>query len=259
MLHRAGHDVTLVARGAHLEALQRDGLHLRTPEWSERLRLPAAATPVATDLVLLAVKSQDTADAIAGLTPGSRVACLQNGIENEELVEAAGHVALPVMVYVPATHLVPGEVRLHGTPDPGALDTGDEALSTLFREAGFRARTRDDVMAWKRGKHLTNLGGALQILDPKLDVERWRALVAEGAAVFDAAGLSYVPVDALLAACPMGVAPIDGMERVGGSTWQSHVTGRPLEVDHLQGTIIRIGERLGVPTPQCRRLLEEIA
>ena len=257
LLHRAGHEVTLVARGAHLEALGR-GLRLCTPQGVELRSVPTSPVPLPADLQLLCVKSQDTAEALEVMPPRSRVATLQNGIENEALVEAAGHTVLPVVVFVPATHLVPGEVRLHGAPHPGYLDTGDEDLAELFRQAGFRARVRRDVMAWKRGKLLSNLGGALQLLGPELVVERYYAMVAEAEAVFEAAGLSYVPLDELVAACPIEVAEVDGKTRDGGSTWQSHVRGRPLEIEHLQGTIERLGVEVGVPTPACSALLRQL-
>ncbi|WP_409074383.1 ketopantoate reductase family protein, partial [Micromonospora chalcea] len=65
LLADAGHDVTLVARGAHLDALRERGLTLRTPEREVTGRLPAVAgpdgpPPPAPTLLGLTVESQDT-------------------------------------------------------------------------------------------------------------------------------------------------------------------------------------------------------
>src|SRR5579859_535003 len=96
-LAQGGHEVALVARGAHLDALRTDGLRLVTPQGTERLRIPAYAHhedlgPLRPDDVLvLAVKSQDTeavlrdwarAAVSGGGTAGESlpVVCAQNGV-----------------------------------------------------------------------------------------------------------------------------------------------------------------------------------
>ncbi|MEU4367950.1 ketopantoate reductase family protein [Micromonospora chersina] len=98
-LGEAGRDVTLVARGAHLDALRERGLTLRTPDGTVTRRLPAVAGPddrplPAHTVLVLTVKSQDTAAALAtwvdtpvegGGTAGERlpVVLAQNGVANE--------------------------------------------------------------------------------------------------------------------------------------------------------------------------------
>ncbi|MGZ4244904.1 MAG: 2-dehydropantoate 2-reductase, partial [Solirubrobacteraceae bacterium] len=91
-LHQAGYDVTLIARGAHLEAIRRSGLTLVTPAERSVLSLPAVAEPAEVqwtgeEVVLLATKSQDTLAALAALrdAAGAPVVCLQNGVENERV------------------------------------------------------------------------------------------------------------------------------------------------------------------------------
>src|SRR2546428_7498390 len=68
-LHEHGHEVVLIARGEHRRAIERDGLRLETPEGAATLRIPVAGHPsefdlrIADDIVVLAMKSQDTAGA----------------------------------------------------------------------------------------------------------------------------------------------------------------------------------------------------
>src|SRR5581483_10253715 len=71
-LHQSGHAVTLIARGAHLEAIRRDGLTLLTPVERAVLTLPVADGPggvqwTGDEVVLLATKSQDTLRALTAL------------------------------------------------------------------------------------------------------------------------------------------------------------------------------------------------
>src|ERR1035437_6891377 len=93
-LAQAGFDVTLIARGAHLDAIRRDGLTLETPVERLVLDLPGAEDPAGIDwrpdaAVALATKGQDRAGALTALRvaapPGLPVVCMQNGVENERL------------------------------------------------------------------------------------------------------------------------------------------------------------------------------
>jgi 2-dehydropantoate 2-reductase len=92
-LRRAGFDVTLMARGAHLQTLQANGLGLESPVGTETVRLAAVGHPREIDwgtkqAVLMAVKSQQTVAALAELAavapPETPIVCLQNGIANEQ-------------------------------------------------------------------------------------------------------------------------------------------------------------------------------
>ena len=94
LLRQAGYDVALIARGAHYEAIRNHGLRLETPEDDVTFEFPLAAGPGGLtyrdgDVVLLAMKTQDTAAALGALAaaapPRITVACAQNGVENERL------------------------------------------------------------------------------------------------------------------------------------------------------------------------------
>src|SRR5216117_1377983 len=94
LLKRSGHDVAFIARGAHLEAMQRRGLTVRTPEGESTIAVTAAADtrivgPV--DLLLFCVKSYDTEPPAAQALPplmarDTAVVTLQNGVDNIELI-----------------------------------------------------------------------------------------------------------------------------------------------------------------------------
>ncbi len=268
LLHNAGTAVTLIARGAHLEALRRDGLTLRTP--TQRLLLPvpcvstiAEASPRPGDIALVATKLHDAEAAMDELVavagPTLPVVCALNGVDGERWASARFDAVASMLVWIPAVYLTPGEVRIYGAPCPAVLDVGPypcgsaawiDALCGDLRRAGFDARARADIRPWKRAKWITNLGGAAQALisDDWLAVAR--AARAEGERVLDAAGLERVSQRALLERTKaVGPASIDGEERPGGSTWQSRARGRPLESRWIEGAMADLGRSLGVATP----------
>lgn len=91
MLARAGHEVVLIARPQHVQAIARDGLRLQATTFDERVALAASTEPGAVrgaQLVLFCVKSLDTESAGAllrpHLAPGALVLSLQNGVDNAD-------------------------------------------------------------------------------------------------------------------------------------------------------------------------------
>jgi 2-dehydropantoate 2-reductase len=94
-LFQSGHDVVLIARGAHYEAIRDHGLRILSPDDDATLAIPvvdhpAKLTLTSDDVVMLAMKSQDTISACQALVacgpPDLAVACFQNGVENERAV-----------------------------------------------------------------------------------------------------------------------------------------------------------------------------
>lgn len=249
--------------------MRRRGLRLVEPDRDVTVHPPVAATvPPDTDLVLLAVKSHHTADALAQIPAGCTVVSLQNGLSNEPRIAAAGHPTVGAMVYVPAVHLEPGAVHLHGTPIPGRIDLGDwpsgagptaTALSAALHAAGFWSDPREDIMEWKRTKLLTNLAGGLEAACGHVPQPLWQRLVDEAHTIYRAAGLSVLPIDTLLAACPVRLAPVAGANRPGGSMWQSVARGIETEADEIYGELVRIAARAGIDAPRCRAMLRVCA
>lgn len=268
---RAGQDVVLVARGAHLEALRRDGLRLVTPDGDERLDVPVVSHPAELsfdaedDVLLLCVKSQQTDAALdqlvaAGAPVDLPIACLQNGVENERRALRRFTHVLGVLVFVPGVHLVPGTVELYAQPAAaGVLDIGRvpggvagvaEALSQALVASGFASRTVDDILAWKRGKLLANVGNALEVVcgQGTRSGEIMEALGVEARAVFAAAGLPVTEIGDRTRAVDR--REIAGRARPAGSTWQSVERDQgSVETDYLNGEVVLLGRLHGVPTP----------
>ena len=272
-LFEAGHDVTLVARGDHLRALRDDGLTLVSPDGSATLRPPAVGHPAEADLrdgdvVILAMKSQDTAAALADLVPhappGVRVLCAQNGVDNERVALRFFPLVYGVAVMLPATHLQPGVVVVHLAPTTGLLDVGRypegvdavaEEVAAALSGATFGSQARPDIMCWKYRKLILNLGNAVEAVcgpEAARSTPLVRMARAEGEACLQAAGIDAVSIDDDRARRGdlFQLRPVPGHERQGGSSWQSLARGLPtVETDYLTGEIVLLGRRHRVPTP----------
>ncbi len=272
-LFEHGHEVVLVARGAHGEVCRDDGLLLRTADREVRVRVPTVLHPSeltidpAGDVVILAMKTQDTADALGALAAvapaATPIVCAQNGVENERMAMRRFANVHGMCVMLPATHLEPGEVEVSSTPIAGILDVGrypsgldDTAIAVAgaLDTSGFSSQPVPDVMRRKYAKLLMNLGNALDAAcgagarsSPLL-----AAATDEARACFAAAGIDFASAeeDRARRGDLVTVKPIGGRPRGGGSTWQSLArgTGRT-EVDHLNGEIVLLGRLHGVPTP----------
>jgi 2-dehydropantoate 2-reductase len=270
---RAEHEVVLIARGKHAEAMQADGLKLQHGDDTD-VFFPPVVTSVneiawrEDDVVLLTVKSQDTLDAVSGLAlvapPSIAVVCAQNGVDNERVVLRMFANTYGAVVMMPAAHLSPGVVQAHSWPVPGLIDAGrypsgrdDTAQQVVdaLNGIGFNCVVRDDVMRWKYTKLLMNLANAVIALcgfggDEAADLRR--AARDEGAAVLRAAAIDYASEeeDRERRADIMTLVPINGVRRTGGSTWQSLARGTgTIETNWLNGEIVALGRRVGVPTP----------
>jgi 2-dehydropantoate 2-reductase len=271
-LSAAGHDVLLIARGPHLAAIRESGLLVRSPAGDVRHRVPAVGDPAEVDwrpgdVVLLAVKSTDTAGALRALAvsapPQTPVFCLQNAVANEPAALRLFPRVYGVCVMLPASHLAAGVVVAHCAPTPGILDLGRypggldataEAVSAALVAAGFVSQPRPDIMRWKYTKLLLNLGNAVEALCGRVDGvnEAVRPLREEAVAVLRASGIDHASAeeDAERRGDILRAGDVPGAPREGGSSWQSlrRRTGS-VEADYLNGEIVLLGRLHGVPTP----------
>jgi 2-dehydropantoate 2-reductase len=276
-LHDAGHDVVLVARGAHAAAMQRDGLRLALPDRVLTVRAPVVTSIDAVafgpdDVVLLATKTQDTSaalDALVGVGADVPVVCVQNGVANERMALRRFDRVYGVVVMLPAVLLEPGRIDAQGHPFTGLLDLGrvpsgaDEfatRIATDFSGSGFVSQPQPDIMRWKYAKLLRNLGNAIEALgghdldgDERAAVgELDRRLREEAIACLDAAGIAWTSDEEWVERRQEQVqhTPVEGRSRAGGSTWQSLARGAgSVEVDYLNGEICLLGREHRVPTP----------
>src|SRR5215217_789302 len=184
-LFQFGHDVVLVARGAHRDAIAAGGLTVEWPEGSVTLPVPVVGSPAELtfgpdDVVVVAVKSQDTSGVIESLAavapPSTPIVCLQNGVANEVAFLRRFANVHGVTVMAPTWHLEPGVVRAY-THDaaaildvgrwPGGVDDVTEAVAAAFRSARFESEARPDIPRWKYTKLLLNLTNPIDALCPR--------------------------------------------------------------------------------------------
>jgi len=279
-LHQHGHDVMLIARGAHLDALRRDGLTIESAGTRERLDIPAVGSPSEIefrddDAVLLTMKTQDTEAALNELraSAGTKIPvfCAQNGVENERLAARRFENVYGVTVMLPATHLEQGVVTANAANKTGMLDLGrypeglDETARAVAEElnaSDFSVILRDRVMSWKYAKLLGNLGNSLQAACGRDGDygEIYGQVRSEAIACYEAAGIEWARDDEVRERRD-GVLGIDrsAPRREGGSSWQSLARGTgSIETDFLNGEITLLGRLHGVPTP-ANAALQRIA
>lgn len=271
-LFQQGHDVALIARGAHLDAIHRDGLTLQTPDAAVTLRIPVVGHPselrfTVDDVVLMTMKTQHSATALDELRDaagsGVPVVCAQNGVENERLAARRFANVYAMLVLLPATYLQPGIVQAHCAPVSGILDagrypSGDDALiarvTADLDASGFSAHDAPDIMRWKYAKLLSNLSNAVQAACGfESDARALHARVHDEAiACYRAAGIAWAS-EAEMAERRTSMSPmreIAGEARAGGSTWQSLARGAgSIETDYLNGEIALLGRLHGIATP----------
>jgi 2-dehydropantoate 2-reductase len=299
-LARAGHEVLLVDRAAdHVAAMNANGLTVERRDGAATVRV-RAITPDALgsrlELVLLAVKSQDTPEALAALAPrladDGAIVSMQNGL-NEELIAAAVGERRTVgcLVNWAADWTAPGRI-LHG--GEGALVLGEldgrpsarvQALAKLL-DVVAPTRVSDNILGYTWAKHVY---GALLVATAVVDAHVYEVverspevqamlidLVMESTRVADAAGIrleafdEYDPAD-YRAATRGDVAARERAMSVIASHYRAHtktktgiwrdlaVRRRKTEVGALLGATVAKARTLGLSMPLTERLIDMIA
>ena len=280
-LFESGHDVVLIARGAHHDAIKERGLTLLSPEAEAVLPVPVAADPseiafTASDAVLMCMKTNDSREALDALRAAAGTAipvvCVQNGVENERLAARRFDRVYAVPVRLPSTHLEPGVVQADGSPRSGVLDVGCfpegvdsvcEDLAAALMRSNFDSYPEPRVMRHKYQKLLMNLGNAIDAAcGPGNRPEGVHdAAKAEAVACYHAAGIDFASdeEDVARRGDHYRVRAVAGRARSGGSTFQSLARGkREIEADYLNGEIVMLGKLHGVPTP-VNAALQQVA
>jgi 2-dehydropantoate 2-reductase len=223
------------------------------------------------DWVLLAVKAHQTAatanwlEALCG--PSTVVVVLQNGVEHRERVEplAQGAEVLPAVVRYGGEAIEPGRVR-HYTYGVLTVPEGESGrrLGELFEGSAAQVKLTEsfDQEAWS--KLVTNVAANAI---PAITLQRFpvfrrpevaalaEALMMECIALAGAAG-THVPAELARSE----VERLAGLpDHVGSSMLYDRLAGRSLEYDALNGAVVRIGERHGVPAPLNRAMVALLA
>ena len=269
MLARAGHDVVLIARPQHVQAIASAGLRLQTQTFDEQVDLqatPDASAVQGADIVLFCVKSSDTETAGRLIQPCLRadalVMCLQNGVDNADRLRAVlpGHTVSAAVVYVATEMAGPGHVKHHGR---GELVVEPSASSAEVAQALIAAGVPTEVSNNVRGALWAKL-----VLNCAYNAVSAIAQLPYGKTVAGA-GVQDVMRD-VVAEC-LAVANADGVQVAGdvyaavtnlagsmpnqsSSTAQDLARGKPTEIDYLNGFIVQRGAALGIATPANRVL-----
>ncbi len=263
MLARAGHDVTLIGRALHVDAINRDGLLFESASFTGRIAMKATTRSdcvTGADVVLFSVKSADTEIAGRGIGPhlfsSATILCLQNGVDNAERLQATiNHPAIAAVVYVATEIVGPGHLKHNGR---GELIIGpspmSENIARAFTQAAIPTSVSDRVIEALWTKLLTNCAyNALSAVGeipygPLLKIEGVRDLMTividECVAVARALNIA-TPSD--LRETILGLAAT--MPDQVSSTAQDLMRAKPTEIDFLNGHIVAKGRELSVPTP----------
>jgi 2-dehydropantoate 2-reductase len=270
-LLRAGAEVTMVARGPHLEAMRRAGLAVRSAVEGDAVVRPAAVERLEgvarADAVLFCVKSFDTEDAAARLWsvlgPDTPVLSLQNGVDNEDKIDAQLGVgrAMGGVAQVFATIEAPGVIRHHaaGRIVLGELDGRVSERAERVRDAFARAEipvelSKDIRRAlWEKYVLICAVAGLTAVTRETIGVIRetpatwrlFRVILEEATALGRAAGVD-LPADTVDRTVAFAESIPPGNR---ASLAQDLLQSRRLELEALHGHAARLGERLGVPTP----------
>jgi 2-dehydropantoate 2-reductase len=292
-LAKAGADVVLIARGAHLEAMTESGLRLIEPDGETTVRVPATDDLSAlrgVDAVFVTLKAHSVpaiAERLAAnLDAETAVVSAQNGIPwwyfqrhggelegiHLETVDPGGLVARTInaeqvvaCIVYPATSVVgPGIVRhvegekfslgeLDGKPTPRI-----KALASLLASAGLKAPVQSRI---RQELWVKLMGNA--VFNPMSVLTRaGLGAMAESADLAPIVRAAMEEVDAV--AQRLGIEmPISidqrirGAARVGDhktSMLQDFESGRPMEIDAIVGSVVELAGRVGVATPHLETM-----
>jgi 2-dehydropantoate 2-reductase len=272
-LAAAGHDVFFIARGAHKEEIERNGLKVESVNGDVHIAKanvtddPAKIGPV--DVVLFAVKLWDTETAAGAcrplLGPNTRIITMQNGVDSYERIApiVGAERAIPAVTYVVTVIDRPGVIRQDSKFQSiicGAHDDRDDAPLKAFVDAAKAAKIditlSDDIQRdrWHKFIFLSATSGATAVarlpMGPILEDPDTRAMfydiMRETLKVGQAKGVkladSYADERLVFAdghvPASMKASMANDLDR-----------GNRLELDWLAGTVSRMGKELGIPTP----------
>ena len=281
-LQQAGADVGFVARGAHLEALRRDGLKVESPLGD--IHLPRvnvtdnAADLGRVDIVWLAVKLWDTEAAIAAMTsvvgPDTGIISFQNGVQKDDVLRQAfgDNAVMGGVGYIAANIERPGVIKHTGTMQrlifgeyDGSRSARAEALLDACVRGGINAELSDDIRKaiWEKFVFLVGLSGSTTTMratiGPIRSNPRTRAflfdLMRETVAVGRALGVA-LPADY----ADQRLTFVDSLPETMTSSMHHDLNGRKrLEVSWLSGGVVQLGDRAGLSTPMNRAVWDVLA
>jgi 2-dehydropantoate 2-reductase len=279
LLAKGGTDVSFIARGAHLQAMQRGGLRIESGPDSfhvEDVRAtddPAEVGPV--DLVMVCVKLWDTEAALQQLRPlvGSDTALVsfQNGVLKDSMLRAAYDESKIVggVAYVATTVSEPGVISRTGPLQRlivGEFDGRGTARVEAFHAAalagGIDAQASDDIRRaiWEKFVFLVGLSATTTTMrvpiGPIRENPHSRALLLDLMREVVAVGRAHgVPLPEDYADQRLEFADSVTADMTS-SMHHDLERGNRLEVRWLSGGVVELGQEVGVETPLNRAVAD---
>lgn len=273
VLARAGYPVVFIARGPHLEAIRKDGLHIRSPKGDFNITPaqvtdnPADVGPV--DAVLLGVKAWQVPEAALAirpfLAPTTKVLPLQNGVETaHQLQQALGpQHTLVGLCRIISSVTAPGHIYhagmepmiALGEPDGSALSANARALAEALRTAGVVVETPPDIQAalWEKLVFIAAVSGVGAVARATIGEVRecvptrqlLQQLMEEVVVVARAQGIR-LREDVITRT----LAVVESLPASGTASMQrDFADGKPSELEEIIGAVVRLGDRSAVATP----------
>ena len=274
MLARGGHDVTMIARGEHLAAIRSHGLSMQTEAGDFVVRCaatdrPAEVGPV--DLALLTTKTYHNVAAVPAMAPmigpDTAVLSLQNGIDSYRPVveQFPDAIVLPGAAYIEAGRLGPGAVRQGGAVvrivaggvrnSPAAHGQRAAEICAALRDAGVPADASDDIAVtlWTKFLFIATMAGvtslAREFVRDLWPRPEWRKIFSGCMREIETAGRAS-GVDLAPDVVESTLAYMESAQSaMRASMHDDLMSGRPLELEALNGAVVRAGEASGSPTP----------
>lgn len=292
-LTKAGHDVLLIGRKDHVAAITKDGLLVRRPDGSERVKIKAAETlPSEFPLVVFATKTQDIEEAYyqnAKFLEDSLVLTTQNGVQADNLLSSHFNPEqiISSIVMFGATYTKPGEVTVNF---PGDWIIGKPYVPNDARVHEIAAEFRktlpvvvsDRIMGMKWLKLFINFNNCIPALIGKpmqetfadLDFCRLSVrLLQEGVAIVKSAKIDLVslpnfPVERILGLAGMPLEQAAGIvnktltalsrDPLYGSILQSIMRGKTSEIDFINGEVVLLASSLRDDAPLNRKVVRMV-
>ena len=270
LLANAGNDVSLIARGQHLQEIRSNGLRLLGDQGEITVKVPATSDPRdigPVDLVIFAVKTYHNPEAVPAVRPlvglDTAVLTLQNGVESHLQLSGAlgtGH-SLPGAFWSASSVQSPGVIasiggapRLSFGEEAGGTTRRAAAIRDIFQLAGIEVELSDDPLQviWSKFVVLCSIAGITSASRTRIKEFMQRA---EGVQLF---------TDAMREVDTVGRAkgvnlPLELVENsvnfireypdFQNSMHADFENGRATELDALNGAVVRLGRETGVPTP----------
>jgi 2-dehydropantoate 2-reductase len=270
LLSKSGNDVSLIARGPHLEAIRERGLRLTGAAGEFSVDVTATDNPSnigPVDLVIFSVKTYHNEQAIPAIRPmvgdATAVLTFQNGVESAKEIRSAVErgLVLPGVYFTPGHIQSPGVVAVVSQPSAGFgnSDGGQthqtKEIQLALQESGVNVDYWDDatIMLWSKFVPFCALAGSTsasrtrikRLFTFKEGHDLFSAIIEEGRAVARAEGVD-VPADV----ADKMVASFENLPDDYQPSMQTDFQlGRQTELEAINGTIVRLGRAAGVPTP----------